>query len=155
MLLGKQQLDLTFTFQSPFARKNICIRMDNFFFPCPFILIYYYFTAFQPKYYGGDYGKMLEILDGCKRIGCTFLVGGRNVDGVFKVFSHVRIPSKHLFSPLFSSLGNFVNAVCLVFLQVLKDFDIPETLKDMFVSIPADRFRMDVSSTEIRKSTGL
>ncbi|KAJ6721186.1 NICOTINAMIDE MONONUCLEOTIDE ADENYLYLTRANSFERASE [Salix viminalis] len=61
----------------------------------------------NPKYYGGDYGKMLEVLDGCKRIGCTFLVGGRNVDGVFKV---------------------------------LEDFDIPDTLKDMFVSIPADRF---------------
>ncbi|KAL9389556.1 hypothetical protein Peur_018161 [Populus x canadensis] len=76
----------------------------------------------NPKYYDGDYGKMLEILDGCKRIGCTFLVGGRNVDGVFKV---------------------------------LEDFDIPETLKDMFVSIPADRFRMDISSTEIRKSGGL
>lgn len=77
---------------SPFARKNICVRMDKFFFPCPFIFIYYYFTAFQPKYYDGDYGKMLEILDGCKRIGCTFLVGGRNVDGVFKVFPHTISP---------------------------------------------------------------
>lgn len=76
----------------------------------------------NPKYYDGDHGKMLEILDGCKRIGCTFLVGGRNVDGVFKV---------------------------------LEDFDIPETLKDMFVSIPADRFRIDISSTEIRNSGGL
>jgi hypothetical protein len=43
----------------------------------------------------------------------------------------------------------------LAFLQVLEDFDIPETLKDMFVSIPADRFRIDISSTEIRKSGGL
>ncbi|XP_031251810.1 uncharacterized protein LOC116109725 isoform X2 [Pistacia vera] len=73
----------------------------------------------NPKYYDGDYGKMLEILIGCKRTGCTFLVGGRIVDGVFKV---------------------------------LEDFDIPETLQDMFVPIPAEKFRMDISSTEIRKN---
>lgn len=76
----------------------------------------------NPKYYGGDYGMMLEILTGCKRTGCTFLVGGRNVDGVFKV---------------------------------LEDFDIPKELSDMFISIPTERFRMDISSTEIRKSGGL
>lgn len=28
---------------------------------------------------------MLKILIGCKETGCTFLVGGRNVDGAFKV----------------------------------------------------------------------
>ncbi|XVF44215.1 hypothetical protein PTKIN_Ptkin02bG0102900 [Pterospermum kingtungense] len=39
--------------------------------------------------------------------------------------------------------------------KVLEDFDIPEVLKDMFVSIPAERFRMDISSTQIRKSRGL
>ncbi|XP_068642543.1 uncharacterized protein [Aristolochia californica] len=72
----------------------------------------------NPKYYGGDRTKMMEILVNCKRTGCTFLVGGRNVDGVFKV---------------------------------LEDFDIPEELRDMFISIPQDRFRMDISSTEIRK----
>ncbi|EEF36070.1 conserved hypothetical protein [Ricinus communis] len=74
------------------------------------------------KYYDGDYGKMIEILMGCKRTGCTFLVGGRNVDGVFKV---------------------------------LEDFDIPEVLKDMFVPIPPEKFRMDISSTDIRESRGL
>lgn len=73
----------------------------------------------NPKYYGGDYGKMLEILLGCKNRGCTFLVGGRDVDGDFKV---------------------------------LEDFDIPAELRDMFISIPTDKFRMDISSTEIRKS---
>ncbi|XP_016652068.1 PREDICTED: uncharacterized protein LOC103341523 [Prunus mume] len=72
----------------------------------------------NPKYYDGDYKKMLEILVGCKKTGSTFLVGGRNVDGVFKV---------------------------------LEDFDIPEELRDMFISIPEEKFRMDLSSTEIRK----
>ncbi|KAF3634728.1 putative inactive leucine-rich repeat receptor-like protein kinase-like [Capsicum annuum] len=76
----------------------------------------------HPKYYGDDYGKMLEILLGCKNTGCTFLVGGRNVNGTFKV---------------------------------LEDFDIPAELKDMFVPIPAEKFRMDISSTEIRKTQGL
>jgi len=76
----------------------------------------------NPKYYGADYGKMMEILNGCKRTGTSFLVGGRNVDGVFKV---------------------------------LEDLDIPEELRDMFISIPVEKFRVDISSTEIRKSQGL
>ncbi|KAL5553072.1 hypothetical protein UlMin_040473 [Ulmus minor] len=71
----------------------------------------------NPKYYDGDYNKMLKILTGCKETGCTFLVAGRNVDGSFKV---------------------------------LDDFEIPEELRDMFIPIPADKFRMDISSTEIR-----
>ncbi|KAG2709421.1 hypothetical protein I3760_05G238600 [Carya illinoinensis] len=76
----------------------------------------------NPKYYDGNYKKMLEILLGCKNTGCTFLVGGRNVDGTFKV---------------------------------LEDLDIPEELRDVFISIPEERFRMDISSTEIRKSLGI
>lgn len=39
----------------------------------------------QTKYYEGSHKKMLEILGDCKRTGCDFLVGGRVVDGVFKV----------------------------------------------------------------------
>ncbi|KAL0446844.1 UNVERIFIED_CONTAM: hypothetical protein Slati_1812300 [Sesamum latifolium] len=76
----------------------------------------------NPKYYSGDYGRMLEILCGCKSTGCVFLVGGRTVNGDFKV---------------------------------LDDFDIPQELRDMFIPIPADKFRMDISSTDIRRSQGL
>ncbi|KAJ4709876.1 Nucleotidylyl transferase superfamily protein [Melia azedarach] len=76
----------------------------------------------NPKYYDWDYGKMVEILSGCKRTGCTFVVAGRNIDGVFKV---------------------------------LEDFEIPEVLQDIFVPIPAEMFRMDISSTELRKKGGL
>ncbi|XP_011070767.1 uncharacterized protein LOC105156355 isoform X1 [Sesamum indicum] len=76
----------------------------------------------NPKYYSGDYGRMLEVLSGCKSTGCVFLVGGRTVNGDFKV---------------------------------LDDFDIPQELRDMFVPIPADKFRMDISSTEIRRSQGM
>ncbi|KAL3824102.1 hypothetical protein ACJIZ3_020131 [Penstemon smallii] len=76
----------------------------------------------NPKYYGGEHERMLEALSACKSTGCVFLVGGRNVDGVFKV---------------------------------LEDFDIPEELRDMFISIPSEKFRMDISSTEIRKSKGM
>lgn len=43
----------------------------------------------------------------------------------------------------------------LTLLQVLEDLDVPEELRDMFISIPAERFRMDISSTEIRKSFGM
>ena len=40
-------------------------------------------------------------------------------------------------------------------MQVLEDFDIPEELRDMFISIPADKFRVDISSTDLRKSFGM
>lgn len=40
-------------------------------------------------------------------------------------------------------------------LQVLDDLDVPEELKDVFISIPAEQFRMDISSTEIRKRSGM
>ncbi|XP_022993383.1 uncharacterized protein LOC111489421 isoform X2 [Cucurbita maxima] len=76
----------------------------------------------DPKYYDGDYKKMLEILLRIKNTGATFLVGGRNINGVFKV---------------------------------LEDVEIPQELRDMFISIPADKFRMDISSTQIRKQLGI
>ncbi|CAO1947889.1 unnamed protein product [Urochloa humidicola] len=76
----------------------------------------------NPKYYGGDYNRMLEILLECKSMGTTFLVGGRMIDGVFKA---------------------------------VDDLEIPEELSGMFVSIPEEKFRMDISSTEIRKRLGL
>lgn len=71
------------------------------------------FPPFQPKYYDGDYKKMLEILIGCKKTGSTFLVGGRNVDGVFKVCSHIR------------SLTNFLlisNDSFLSFMEVVNSY---------------------------------
>lgn len=42
-----------------------------------------------------------------------------------------------------------------MFSQVLDDIDVPEELKDMFVSIPAEQFRMDISSTEIRNASAM
>jgi len=39
--------------------------------------------------------------------------------------------------------------------KVLEDLDIPEELRDMLISIPEEKFRIDISSTEIRKSQGL
>ncbi|KAE8730282.1 putative inactive leucine-rich repeat receptor-like protein kinase [Hibiscus syriacus] len=39
--------------------------------------------------------------------------------------------------------------------KVLEDFDVPEVLRDMFVPISTEMFRMDKSSTEIRKSRGV
>ncbi|KAG5005333.1 hypothetical protein JHK86_029472 [Glycine max] len=83
----------------------------------PWFLLDHVTVPHHPKYYDGDYNMMLKILVGCKETGCTFLVGGRNVDGAFKV---------------------------------LDDIDVPEELKGMVVSIQAEQFRMDISSTEIR-----
>ncbi|KAG6396593.1 hypothetical protein SASPL_142746 [Salvia splendens] len=76
----------------------------------------------EPKYYSGDYGRMLETLLGCKSTGCVFLVAGRNIDGKFKV---------------------------------VDDLDIPAELRDLFIPIPPEKFRMDISSTQIRKTQGM
>lgn len=75
----------------------------------------------NPKYYDNNSERMLEVLLGVKQLGCNFLVGGRIVDGTFKVLS---------------------------------DLDVPEQLRDMFMSIPKDLFRMDISSTKIRENIG-
>lgn len=75
----------------------------------------------NPKYYDNNSERMLEVLLGVKQLGCNFLVGGRIVDGTFKVLS---------------------------------DLDVPEQLRDMFMSIPEGLFRMDISSTEIREKIG-
>lgn len=95
---------------------------------------------------------MLDILLGCKKTGSTFLVGGRNVDGVFKVCSHVRSFTNYM---LISDRPLYASWKCLslfhITSQVLEDFEIPEELRDMFISIPPEEFRMDISSTEIRK----
>ncbi|XP_010695917.2 uncharacterized protein LOC104908499 isoform X1 [Beta vulgaris subsp. vulgaris] len=72
----------------------------------------------DPKYYDGSYDRMIDVLCQCKSTGCIFIVGGRNVDGVFKV---------------------------------LEDINVPDVLKDMFIPIPSDKFRMDISSTELRR----
>lgn len=70
----------------------------------------------QPKYYDGDYNKMLKILIGCKDTGCTFLVGGRNVDGAFKVvcirkdhfkFKHSCFSSSMITRLLYGSTGSW------------------------------------------------
>ncbi|KAL1539474.1 hypothetical protein AAHA92_28088 [Salvia divinorum] len=76
----------------------------------------------NPKYYSGDYGRMLETLLGCKSTGCVFLVAGRNIDDKF---------------------------------MVVDDLHIPEELRDLFIPIPPEKFRMDISSTQIRKSQGM
>ena len=52
--------------------------------------------SLQPKYYGGDYNRMLEILLECKSTGTTFLVGGRKIEGVFKVWIHLDIFFTHI-----------------------------------------------------------
>ncbi|XP_057810682.1 uncharacterized protein LOC131025092 [Salvia miltiorrhiza] len=76
----------------------------------------------NPKYYSGDYERMLQTLLGCKSTGCVFLVAGRIIDAEFKV---------------------------------VDDLDIPAELRDLFIPIPPEKFRVDISSTQIRKAQGM
>ena len=109
--------------------------------------------SLQPKYYGGDYNRLLEILLECKSTGTTFLVGGRKIEGVFKVWIHLDIFFTHIWREKKEVIWYCI--YMLLVWKVLEDLDIPKELRDMFISIPEEMFRMDISSTEIRKSQGL
>ncbi|XP_042022036.1 uncharacterized protein LOC121769329 isoform X1 [Salvia splendens] len=39
--------------------------------------------------------------------------------------------------------------------KVVDDLDIPAELRDLFIPIPPEKFRMDISSTQIRKAQGM
>lgn len=84
-------------------------------------------------------------------------MGGRNVDGIFKVGyafqkSLTHVPISYL---SFDSMLKILTVLVWYILQVLDDLEIPEELKDMFISIPEEKFRIDISSTGIRKKLGM
>jgi hypothetical protein len=50
---------------------------------------------------------------------------------------------------------NNLTLYTLLVLKVLEDLDIPGELRDMFISIPEEKFRLDISSTELRNTQKL
>ncbi|CDF35577.1 unnamed protein product [Chondrus crispus] len=83
-------------------------------------------TAFRlvtPRYYGGE-GRMISALADIKARGCRFLVGGRVEQGKDGVGSN-----------------RFLT---------MRDVQIPGGFDDLFEMIPQERFREDVSSSDIR-----
>lgn len=71
----------------------------------------------DPVYYAGQESQMLAALAEIRAAGCSFLVAGRLVGGVY---------------------------------HTLADVPIPPGFADLFRAIPESRFRVDISSTEIR-----
>jgi len=71
----------------------------------------------DPVYYADQESQMRAALADIRAVGCSFLVAGRLVEGVY---------------------------------HTLADVPIPPDFADMFRAIPESRFRVDVSSTEIR-----
>ncbi len=55
-----------------------------------------------PRYYGGNQAAMLTALAEIRAAGCSFLVAGREVNGVFRTLEQVPIPAGFL--PMFTSL---------------------------------------------------
>jgi hypothetical protein len=94
---------------------------------------------------------MLDILLRCKSTGTNFLVGGRKIEGVFKVWIHL---NDFFYTHLERSRNNLTLYTLLV-LKVLEDLDFPGELRDMFISIPEEKFRLDISSTELRNTQKL
>jgi hypothetical protein len=96
---------------------------------------------------------MLEILLECKSIGTTFLVGGRKIEGDFKVCVSINAFFTHIWER--KKIKEVIWYYIWYLSKVLENLDIPEELREMFISIPEEKFRIDISSTEIRKSQGL
>lgn len=76
-----------------------------------------------PKYYGGEANMIASLID-MKSSGCKFLVAGR--------------------------LEQRKDGVQSEWFQTINDVPVPPGLSDMFEAIPGDKFRTDVSSSEIR-----
>ena len=55
-----------------------------------------------PRYYGGNQAAMLTALAEIRAAGCSFVVAGREVDGVFRTLEQVPVPAGFL--PMFTSL---------------------------------------------------
>jgi nicotinic acid mononucleotide adenylyltransferase len=75
------------------------------------------------KYYGSSVNEMVAALSEIKHLGCVFVVGGREEGGKF-----------------------------LTLEDCLAPLDLPVSIREMFIGLSVDEFRMDVSSTELRKA---
>ena len=81
----------------------------------------------MPKYYGGEIG-MLRAFEAIRAAGCSFIVAGRVGEATAAGGEEKEGEERFL---------------------TLDDVDIPETLRDLFEPMPD--FRLDISSTELRK----
>ncbi|KAL3808061.1 hypothetical protein ACHAXA_007182 [Cyclostephanos tholiformis] len=85
----------------------------------------------DPKYYGNSMGDMISALLCMKERGVHFIVGGRLEQGTKK-----------------STSITFVNGEEQV-------MSLPQDVQDMFTLLSEDEFRLDISSTELRKKVGI
>jgi hypothetical protein len=74
----------------------------------------------MPKYYGGSEVSMQLVFRDIQHAGCSFLVAGRVDD---------------------KGDGKF---------KSLQDIQLPPEMADLFVGIPEEQFRSDISSTALR-----
>eukprot|EP00578_Thalassiosira_sp_NH16_P006191 CAMPEP_0181119148 /NCGR_PEP_ID=MMETSP1071-20121207/23454_1 /TAXON_ID=35127 /ORGANISM="Thalassiosira sp., Strain NH16" /LENGTH=835 /DNA_ID=CAMNT_0023203689 /DNA_START=164 /DNA_END=2673 /DNA_ORIENTATION=- len=79
----------------------------------------------NPKYYGSSRENMLAALEGMKKMGVHFIVGGRLEQGT-------------------ENRLKFVNGK-----EEVKS--LPSKVQEMFTLLTEDEFRLDISSTELRK----
>jgi nicotinic acid mononucleotide adenylyltransferase len=79
----------------------------------------------DPKYYNDSQEQMIQALITFKSLNCKFLVAGR---------LNQKDPNDHTFI-------------------TLKDIDMSQLIgfKDLFIEIPSDEFRVDISSSQLRK----
>ena len=76
------------------------------------------------KYYDHSANEMVAALSEIKHLGCIFVVGGREEGGKF-----------------------------LTLEDCLAPLDLPSSVREMFIGLTTDEFRMDISSTELRKAS--
>jgi hypothetical protein len=73
------------------------------------------------KYYGNDDLSMVAALSEIAALDCRFVVGGRKEGAEFLTLEHI-----------------------------LATVSLPQSIKDIFIGVSAEDFRVDISSSEIR-----
>lgn len=93
----------------------------------------------NPKYYNNKVGEMIAQLSDIASLGCSFVVGGRVV-GASKPDDNTNSAA--------SQTAVFETAA-IVWASI--ELDIPTNIKDMFMELSEEDFRIDLSSSELRK----
>jgi hypothetical protein len=128
----------------------VCVTTEPFFlgkskiFPrCDFILGIDTMTRLlNPKYYGYSELSMISVMTSIKDNGIRFFVGGRAIIPPEDAMKKKELSESSTPDSKFITLFDF--------LQSLECKSLPENIKEMFLGLSEEQFRVDLSSTEIR-----
>ena len=125
------------------TNEPLFLKKSELFRHCIFVLGADTFTRLiNPKYYLNSEYEMIVALSRINERGLKFIVGGRKVTSSSTSTSTSSLASDTKIPNEFETLADIISS---------KGNHLPSTLKDMFVGLNENEFRMDISSTEIRR----